>query len=84
MSVEVALPKWGLTMEDGTVAVWHVEEGDVVKAGQILADVETEKVENELESPCDGTVEKLLVEEDELVDVGTILVVITPADGGAG
>lgn len=76
MSVELILPKWGLTMEDGTVVAWHVAEGDTVSQGEVVADIETEKVENELESPCDGIVAKILVEEDDTVDVGTVLMVI--------
>jgi pyruvate/2-oxoglutarate dehydrogenase complex dihydrolipoamide acyltransferase (E2) component len=76
MSVELILPKWGLTMEDGTVVAWHVAEGDTVSEGQVVADIETEKVENELESPCDGVVAKILVEEDDTVDVGTVLMIV--------
>ena len=49
MSVDLILPKWGLTMEDGTVVAWHVAEGETVSEGQVVADIETEKVENELE-----------------------------------
>ncbi len=81
MSTEVILPKWGLTMEDGTVVAWHVSEGERVVEGQVIAEVETEKVENELEAPCAGVVAQILVQEDETVDVGTVLAVIDPADG---
>lgn len=81
MSTEVILPKWGLTMEDGTVVAWHVGEGERVVEGQVIAEVETEKVENELEAPCAGVVAQILVQEDETVDVGTVLAVIDPADG---
>jgi len=63
-------------MEDGTVVAWHVAEGDTVSEGQVVADIETEKVENELESPCDGVVAKILVEEDDTVDVGTVLMIV--------
>lgn len=76
MSVDLILPKWGLTMEDGTVVAWHVSEGDTVSEGQVVADIETEKVENEIESPCDGVVAKILVEEDDTVDVGTVLMIV--------
>jgi pyruvate/2-oxoglutarate dehydrogenase complex dihydrolipoamide acyltransferase (E2) component len=76
MSVDLILPKWGLTMEDGTVVAWHVAEGETVSEGQVVADIETEKVENELESPCDGVVAKILVEEDDTVDVGTVLMIV--------
>ena len=83
MSTEVILPKWGLTMEDGIVVAWHVAEGDAVTEGQVLAEVETEKVENELESPCDGVVARILVEEEEEVDVGTVLVIIAADEAEA-
>jgi pyruvate dehydrogenase E2 component (dihydrolipoamide acetyltransferase) len=83
MSAELILPKWGLTMEDGTVVAWHVAEGDTVSEGQVVADIETEKVENELESPCDGIVAKILVEEDDTVDVGTVLMIVAADEAEA-
>ena len=76
MSVNVILPKWGLTMEDGMVVAWHVGEGDTVVEGDVIAEVETEKVENDLEAPCAGVIARILVDEDEIVDVGTVLAVI--------
>ncbi len=76
MSTDVILPKWGLTMEDGTVVAWHVAEGDSVRQGEVIAEVETEKIENDLEAPCDGVVAKILVAEEDTVDVGTVLAVI--------
>ena len=83
MSTEVILPKWGLTMEDGIVVAWHIAEGDTVAAGDVIAEVETEKVENELEAPCDGVVAKILVEEEVEVDVGTVLAVIAADEAEA-
>ena len=76
MSADVILPKWGLTMEDATVVAWYVDEGDHVVQGEVIAEVETEKVENDLEAPCAGVVAQILVDEDETVDVGTVLAVI--------
>ena len=76
MATDVILPKWGLTMEDGTVVAWYVDEGDHVVEGEVIAEVETEKVENELEAPCAGVVARILVDEDETVDVGSVLAVI--------
>jgi len=76
MATDVILPKWGLTMEDGTVVAWYVDEGDHVVEGEVIGEVETEKVENELEAPCAGVVARILVDEDETVDVGTVLAVI--------
>ena len=76
MATDVILPKWGLTMEDGTVVAWYVDEGDHVVQGEVIAEVETEKVENELEAPCAGVVAQILVDEDETVEVGAVLAVI--------
>jgi len=80
MATEVILPKWGLTMEEGTLVTWHVSEGDSVEEGQVIAEVETEKVTNELEAPASGVVSKILVEEDtEEIPVGTVLCLIEEA-----
>ena len=83
MATDVILPKWGLTMEDGTVVAWYVDEGDHVVEGEMIAEVETEKVENELEAPCAGVVARILVEEDETADVGAVLAVIADDEAEA-
>lgn len=83
MATNVILPKWGLTMEDGTVVAWYVDEGDHVVQGEAIAEVETEKVENDLEAPCAGVVAQILVDEDETVDVGTVLAVIADNEAEA-
>ena len=83
MSADVILPKWGLTMEDGTVVAWYVDEGDHVAEGEVIAEVETEKVENDLAAPCAGVVALILVDEDETVDVGTVLAVIASDEAEA-
>ena len=83
MSADVILPKWGLTMEDGTVVAWYVDEGDHVVEGEVIAEVETEKVENDLAAPCAGVVALILVDEDETVDVGTVLAVIASGEAEA-
>ena len=83
MATDVILPKWGLTMEDGTVVAWYVDEGDHIVAGEVIAEVETEKVENELEAPCAGIVAVILVDEEETVDVGTVLAVIADNEAEA-
>lgn len=83
MSTEVILPKWGLTMEDAILLSWHVAEGDTVREGEIIAEVETEKVENELEAPCDGVIARILVEEEETIDVGTVLAIIAADEAEA-
>lgn len=77
MATEVILPKWGLTMEEGTLVSWLKEEGDRVEEGEVIAEVETEKITNQLEAPVSGVISKLLVEEDtEEIPVGTLLCII--------
>ncbi len=77
MSTEVVLPKWGLTMEEGTLVSWLKEEGDRVETGEVIAEVETEKITTDLESPVSGVISKILVEEDtEDIPVGTPLCLI--------
>lgn len=77
MAIEVILPKWGLTMEEGTLVAWRKKEGDRVEAGEIIAEVETEKITNELEAPASGVISRILVDEGtEEVQVGTVLCLI--------
>jgi len=55
----VTMPKWGIEMQRGTLSEWHVAEGDEITKGQLLALVETDKINNELEADMDGVVHKL-------------------------
>jgi pyruvate/2-oxoglutarate dehydrogenase complex dihydrolipoamide acyltransferase (E2) component len=72
--IEVILPKWGLTMEEGTLAGWEIKEGDHVSKGQVIARVETDKVVNDLEAPANGVVKKLNYQEGmEGIPVGSTL-----------
>jgi len=63
MATEILMPALSPTMEEGTLAKWLVKEGDKVKAGQIIAEIETDKATMEFEAVDEGTVEKLLVAE---------------------
>ena len=50
----ITMPKWGLTMKEGTIVSWLKEVGDEIKKGDNLVEIETEKVVNEFESPESG------------------------------
>ncbi|MGL5008254.1 MAG: 2-oxo acid dehydrogenase subunit E2, partial [Paracoccaceae bacterium] len=63
MAVEILMPALSPTMEEGTLAKWLVKEGDVVKSGQILAEIETDKATMEFEAVDEGTVGRILVAE---------------------
>jgi pyruvate dehydrogenase E2 component (dihydrolipoamide acetyltransferase) len=72
--VEVILPKWGLTMEEGALVEWEVKEGDRVTEGQVIAHVETDKVLSDLEAPTGGIVKSLKFEAGtESIPVGAVL-----------
>ncbi len=63
MATNILMPALSPTMEEGTLAKWHVQEGDEVKAGDILAEIETDKATMEFEAVDDGRIGKLLVQE---------------------
>jgi pyruvate dehydrogenase E2 component (dihydrolipoamide acetyltransferase) len=73
------MPKFGLTMTEGTIQKWFKAEGDAIKAGEPLFEVETEKVLYEVESPASGTVAKLLYPLEATVAVGLPVAVIAEA-----
>ena len=81
MSIELKMPALSPTMEEGTLAKWLVKEGDTVKSGDILAEIETDKATMEFEAVDEGVVGRILVPEGtEGVKVGTVIAVI----GGEG
>jgi pyruvate dehydrogenase E2 component (dihydrolipoamide acetyltransferase) len=76
MPIEVTMPRLSDTMQQGTVVTWNVKEGDAVKTGDILADIETDKATMELESFDDGTVAVLAAKEGDNVAIGEVIVVL--------
>lgn len=66
------MPKIG-SGESGTVISWQVEVGDAVEAGDLIAEVETEKANVEVEAPAPGRVARFLVAVDREVPVGTVI-----------
>lgn len=79
MSVNVTMPKMGMTMKVGKVSKWYKNEGDSVEKGENLFEVETEKITNKIESPGSGILFQVVVPAGETVAVGTILAVIALA-----
>jgi pyruvate dehydrogenase E1 component beta subunit len=81
MTIEVLMPALSPTMEEGTLAKWHVKVGDEVKSGDVIAEIETDKATMEVEAADDGKVAKLLVEEGtENVKVNQVIAIL--ADDG--
>jgi pyruvate dehydrogenase E1 component beta subunit len=77
MAIELKMPALSPTMEEGTLSKWLVKEGDTVKSGDILAEIETDKATMEFEAVDEGTISKILVAEGtDNVKVGTVIATI--------
>ena len=84
MSDNVQLPALGESVTEGTVTRWLKNVGDTVEVDEPLLEISTDKVDTEIPSPFAGVLEKILVEEDETVEVGATLAVIGSGDGASG
>ena len=77
MAIELKMPALSPTMEEGTLAKWLKSEGDEIVAGDIIAEIETDKATMEFEAVDEGTLGKILIEEGtEGVKVGTVIAMI--------
>ena len=77
MPTEILMPALSPTMEEGTLAKWHVKEGDTVSSGDIMAEIETDKATMEFEAVDEGVVGKILVAEGtEAVKVNEVIAVL--------
>lgn len=76
--IEFKMPSLGADMEDGILREWRVKPGDTVKRGDIIASVEVQKGNIDIECFDDGTITKLLVSENEKVPVGIVMALIQP------
>jgi pyruvate dehydrogenase E1 component beta subunit len=77
MAIEIKMPALSPTMEEGTLAKWLVKEGDTVKSGDIMAEIETDKATMEFEAVDEGVIAKILVAEGtDNVKVGTAIAVL--------
>jgi len=68
---KILMPKLGLIMEEGTLVKWYKAEGDIFKEGEMLFEVETEKIVNDIEATFNGKLVKILVKEGNTVPVLT-------------
>ena len=81
MAFELKMPQLGLTMEEGTVSKWVKHEGDSVKAGDVVAEITTDKLTNELTSEVDGTLLKIVAQEGDDIPVkGTLAWIGQPGE----
>ncbi|MCU4530019.1 2-oxo acid dehydrogenase subunit E2 [Acinetobacter sp. P1(2023)] len=74
------IPKWGLSMEEGTIAQWLIKEGDSFNKGDEICEIETTKIVNVLEAPFAGTLRKILAKDGETLPVGGLIAVCAESE----
>ena len=85
MPIEIKMPALSPTMEEGTLAKWLVKEGDTVKSGDIMAEIETDKATMEFEAVDEGTIAQIVVAEGtDNVKVGAVIAVLAAEGEDAG
>ena len=80
---DVVMPELGESVTEGTITKWLKSVGDTVEVDEPLLEVSTDKVDTEIPSPVAGTLQKIVAEEDETVDVGATLAVIGDGDAAS-
>src|SRR5205807_1695076 len=78
---EVNMPRLSDTMQEGTITRWFKQVGDEVKRGDVLAEVETDKANMEVESYDSGILEQVVVQEGETVPIGQVIAIIGSGTG---
>jgi pyruvate dehydrogenase E2 component (dihydrolipoamide acetyltransferase) len=76
---KLGMPKWGLSMTEGTVIEWLVEEGTELKSGDEVVEVESEKINNVVEAPAAGVLRRRVAAEGDVIPVGGLMGVIADA-----
>ena len=76
MATEFTMPMLGEVMEEGCIVAWRKQEGDTVKQGEIIMEVETDKAILEVESTASGVLKKILAPAGKIVQVNTPLALI--------
>jgi len=75
--MNIQMPQLGETVTEGTISKWHKKVGDMVKSGEILFEIETDKTSMEIPSTSDGMLSQILVHEGNTSSVGSIVAIIT-------
>src|SRR3954467_14550170 len=81
MPIQVLMPALSPTMEKGNLSKWLKKEGETIKSGDVIAEIETDKATMEVEATDEGTLGKILVPEGPGAVAGTPPTATTPADG---
>ncbi len=81
LNVDFQLPRLAASLDESTVSRWLKKPGDKVNKGEPLVEIETDKVNAELESPVDGVLAEIVVAEGQPAAVGTVIARLTEASG---
>ncbi len=76
MIVELKMPKYGSMMTAGKVEEWYKKEGDLVKKGDLVLAISTEKLNNDVESTTEGVVTKIVAHVGDKIPIGGVLALI--------
>jgi pyruvate dehydrogenase E2 component (dihydrolipoamide acetyltransferase) len=79
----IVMPKWGLAMQEGMLAKWHVQEGAEIKPGLEICDIETSKIANAMEATVTGRVLRRVAEEGSTLPVGALMAVVGDSTASA-
>ncbi len=79
MKIRLKLARIGMNMEEATVVKWHKQPGETFAAGDILYEIETEKVTQEVAATGDGTLLDILIPEGEIAEVGEEVCIVEAA-----
>ena len=79
--IAITMPKWGLSMTEGKVMEWLVEEGTELNVGDPVVDIETEKIANTIEALDQGILRKKVANLDDILPIGALLAVLAPGEG---
>jgi pyruvate dehydrogenase E2 component (dihydrolipoamide acetyltransferase) len=77
---KITMPKWGLSMQEGTVVEWHVAEGTEIKPGMAVVDVKSDKIAGTVEVHVSGILRRIVAKPDVVLPVAALLGVVAPAD----
>jgi pyruvate dehydrogenase E2 component (dihydrolipoamide acetyltransferase) len=78
--IPLVMPKWGLSMKEGKLSAWHVEEGQTISPGQEIMDVETDKIANAVEAADGGLLRRRIGKLGEVYPVKALLGVLAPPE----
>lgn len=81
MTFELKMPKMGESITEGTIINWLIVEGDAFEEGDIILEVATDKVDNEVPAPASGTLVKTMFQAKDVVPVGEILAILEVSEG---